>query len=74
MTVVCLAWLWLLGSVDLSASDGGDAASATATTDTRQVYLQQRQHPLPTWIADYVKWHKQMRDKFPGDKVRSMHV
>ena len=29
----------------------------------------QLEQPLPKWITDYVKWHQEIRAKFPGDEL-----
>lgn len=30
---------------------------------------QQEDQPLPKWITDYVRWHQEVRAKYPGDEL-----
>ena len=39
-------------------------ASEKATKQRRE-----EEQPLPKWITDYVKWHQEVRAKFPGDEL-----
>lgn len=39
-------------------------ASEKATKQRRE-----EEEPLPKWITDYVKWHQEVRAKFPGDEL-----
>mgnify|MGYP001179201784 CR=1 FL=1 len=39
-------------------------ASEKGTNQRRE-----EEEPLPKWITDYVKWHQEVRAKFPGDEL-----
>jgi len=40
--------------------------TATATTKNEN---QPEDQPLPKWITDYVHWHQEVRERFPGDEL-----